>query len=73
MFSAWALEVAPIKGVVSIVSPWVHLFLFSCFDLVFRFTTLHDTPLSLTLIISTCYCILSNSSDLQEELLHINF
>lgn len=45
MFSAWALEIAQIKGVVSVVvSPWVHLFRLPVFDLVFRFTTLHDTP-----------------------------
>lgn len=71
MFSAWAREIAQIKGVVSIVSPWIHLFLFCLFDLVFRLTTLHDTPPFVDLDHFYMLLYLPNSSE--EELLHINF
>lgn len=74
MFSAWAREIAQIKGVVSIVSSWIHLFLFSRFDLVFSFDYTARYP-SLTLIISTCYCIYPTAQSYftSQLLIHLSF
>lgn len=85
MSSAWALEVAPIKGVASIVdhstSPWVHLFIF-CFDLVFGYYTARYPLVDLDHSNVSTYLLLylPDSSDLQEEeliayklLIHLSF
>lgn len=65
MFSAWALEIAQIKGVVSVVvSPWVHLFCLPV--LIWSFVLLHcSIPPLVDLDHFYMLLYLPNSSDLR--------